>query len=206
MAQGIKSTKSFYRWLIAILGGGLVLILATFVGIIPLVEYLQKPAYLDVLVTPAEAKVEIGGKEYRNAIYELEPGRYTATITLGDLEPEVVELDLGKNETAGLYMDWLEARGWKYYTPDELAHKNSIGEVTPLYLSVCGTPAKRTNCDAIAVNYDREPRCGSEKCLVISGRRAELTDEVLTAVRGKLAENDYSLDDYRYIYIQNDER
>ena len=200
-----KDLKKIY------LGGGIVfgtmLLLAALIFwvLIPLGEYLGKPAYLDVLVTPVEATVEIGGKEYRNAVYEMEPGTYTATVRLDGVEPEVVEFNLVQNETTGLYMNWTKSGGWQYYTVEELEHKNAIGEVTPLRLSICGAPAKRTNCDAVAVDYERNVECGGE-CLIISGRRAELTDEVLMAVRDKLAEKGYDLDDYKYVYIQNNEQ
>ena len=206
MAQGINSINKFYRRLGAIFVGGLVMIVVVFLVVIPLLSYADKPAYLDVLVAPSEAKVVIDGAEYRNAMYELEPGEYTATITLDDLEPEVVEFELVKNATTGLYAEWFEGRGWKYYTAEELAHKNGIKEILPISLSICGTPAKRTNCDAIEINFDRVPECQGQECIVINGRRAEMTDEVLGAVRDKLSEKGYSLDDYRYVYVQNDER
>ena len=206
MAQEINSINKFYRRLVAIFVGGLVMTMVIFLAVIPLLEYADKPAYLDVLVTPNEAKVMIDGVEYRNAVYELEPGVYTATITLSDLTPEVVEFELTKDATTGLYAEWFEGGGWKYYTAEELAHKNGIKEILPISLSICGTPAKRTNCDAIEINYDRAPECQSQECIVINGRRAEMMDEVLSAVRDKLSENGYNLDDYRYVYIQNDER
>ena len=62
------------------------------------------------------------------------------------------------------------------------------------------------NCDAVVVNYDRVPECQNQECLVINGRRPTLTNEVLTAVRNKLSENGYNLDDYKYVYAQNNER
>lgn len=205
MVQETKQVKNFYYKLAWICGGGLLLALVIFLGILPLINYLNKPAYLEILV-PEGAKVEIDGAEYRSAIYEMEPGQYTATVKLGNLEPEIINMNLAKNETTGLYMNWTESGGWKYLTADELAHQKAIAEITPLYLSICGTPAKRTNCNAIAINYDRVPECQNRECLVINGREAELTDEALSAVRDKLSENGYNLDDYKYVYVQNDER
>ena len=202
MAQGINK---FYRNLGLICGGGLVLALVIFLGIIPLINNAGKPAYLDVLV-PTGAKVIIDGQEYRSAVYEMEPGAYTATVTLGDLTPEIVHFNLEKNVTTGLYMNWTESGGWHYFTPDELTHYRAIGQITPLYLSLCGVPATRMNCDAVVINYDRVPECQNQECLVINGRRPTLTNEVLTAVRNKLSENGYNLDDYKYVYMQNDER
>ena len=207
MVQQDKDVNKFYKRLAIVFGVGVVLALVIFLGVLPLIDYLGKPAYLDVMVEPAEAKVEIGGQEYAsNAVYELEPGAYTVTVRLGELEPEVVELNLVKNQTTGLYLQWTEDGGWRLYTAEELRQKDAIAELMPLKLSICGVPAKRTNCDAIAIYYDREAKCGGEKCLVINGRRAELTDEVLDAVRGELSARGYSLDDYKYIYVQNDDR
>lgn len=196
----------FYRTIAIVFGAGIALVLIVFLGVIPLIEYQNKPAYLDILVTPNEAKVELGGTEYRNAVYELEPGKYTATIKLGDLAPETVELNLVKNQTTGLYLNWSAEDGWRYFTAEELEHKNSIGGILPLYSTICGAPAKRTNCDAITVQYDRVPECDNEKCIVISGRRAELTDEVVNLVQAELAKKGYGLGDYKYVYIQNDKR
>ena len=207
MAQRDKDVKNFYTKIGVVFGTGVVLALVIFLGILPLINYLGKPAYLDIMVEPAEAKVEIGSQEYAsNAVYEMEPGAYTATVRLGELEPEVVDLNLVKNQTTGLYLQWTEDCGWRLYTAEELKRKNAIAEIMPLKLSICGVPAKRTNCDAIAIYYDREAKCGGEKCLVINGRRAELTDETLDAVRGELEARGYSLGDYKYIYMQNDER
>ena len=198
--------NKFYQKIGIIFGAGIVLIIIVFLGIMPLIEYLNKPAYLDVLVTPESAKVEIDGIEYQNAIYELEPGDYTATITLQGAPTEIVKLDMQKNKTTGLYVGWSADDGWQYYTAEDVVHKNSIGDIMPLRSSICGTPANRMNCDAIEIQYDRVPECNNEKCIVINGRRAELTDEVENLVREELNKNDYNLDDYKYVYIQNDER
>ena len=59
MAQEINSMNKFYRKLVAIFVGGLVMIMAVFLVVIPLLSYADKPAYLDVLVAPNEAKVVI---------------------------------------------------------------------------------------------------------------------------------------------------
>lgn len=205
MAQGTNNVDYFYQKLALICIGGLVLAMAIFLGLVPLINSLNKPAYLDVLV-PTGATVEINGQDYNSAVYEFEPGDYQATVTLGNLEPKTYDLKLNKNETTGLYLAWSEDGGWKQLTMEELAHKNEIKKILPLYLSICGTPAKRTNCDAISINYDRVPECKGQECIVIDGRRAELTDEVLTAVRDKLSENGYNLDDYQYVYTQNENR
>ncbi|MBR2841219.1 hypothetical protein IKE80_00310 [Candidatus Saccharibacteria bacterium] len=205
MAQGTNNVDYFYQKLALICIGGLVLAMAIFLGLVPLINSLNKPAYLDVLV-PTGATVEISGQDYNSAVYEFEPGDYRATVTLGNLEPKTYDLKLNKNETTGLYLTWSENGGWKQLTAEELAHKNEIKKILPLYLSICGTPAKRTNCDAISINYDRVPECKGQECIVIDGRRAELTDEVLTAVRDKLSENGYNLDDYQYVYTQNENR
>ncbi|MCR5700157.1 MAG: hypothetical protein K6G49_01865 [Candidatus Saccharibacteria bacterium] len=205
MVQGTNNVDYFYQKLALICIGGLVLAMTIFLGLVPLISHLNKPAYLDILV-PIGTTVKINGQEYNSAVYEFEPGDYQATVTLGNLEPKTYDLKLNKNETTGLYLTWSENGGWKQLTAEELAHKHEIKKILPLYLSICGTPAKRTNCDAISINYDRVPECKGQECIVIDGRRAELTDEALTAIRDKLSENGYNLDDYQYVYVQNENR
>lgn len=187
-----------------VFGGGLVVALIVFLGIIPAVQNAHRPAYLDISVWPAGAKVEIDGVEYRNAVYEMEPGVYTAKVTLDGSGQREVQLDLARGKTFGLYMSWSESKGWQYYTAEELRHKNSIGEVMPLRLSICGVPANRVNCDAIEVRYEQNSACKNQECLVIRGRRADLTDEVLDLVREKLVEKGYDLSEYQYTYVQNE--
>lgn len=196
--------RRFYWRLAMVAGGGIVLALAIFGGVVPLVRYLQASAYLDVMVEGAT--VEIDGAEYRNAMYEMEPGRHTATVRADGADDVVeLELDLARAETLGLYMRWAsDGGGWRYYTAEELKHRQAIGEVLPVYASVCGEVATRTNCEAATVTYERAAECEGEKCVVIRGRGAGLSDEVLAEVRGKLNEMGYDLGDYRYVYVQDD--
>ncbi len=189
-------TRRLLKRAAAGLVGGIVVVLVIFLGIIPFCEYLGKPAYLEVLVNPTDAKVEIAGTEYRNAVYEFEPGVYTAKISRTGTPTEEVTLTLEKNRTTGLYLEWSEVKGeWIYYTAEELGHKNSIGEILPLDLSVCGENATRVNCNAITVEY-------ANGKLVISGRKAELDADGLTAVKNGLNEKGYNLENYEYSYRQ----
>lgn len=192
--------RRFYWRLAMVAGGGIILALVIFGGVVPLVEYLGAPAYLDVMVEGAT--VEIDGAEYRNAVYEMEPGRHTAKVSAGGSGETVeLELDLARAETLGLYMRWSDESGWRYYTAEELKHQQAISEVLPVHLSICGEVATRMSCDAITVTYERAAGCGGEECVVIRGRGAELSDAVLTEVREKLNEAGYDLSDYRYIYM-----
>ena len=198
-------TRMIYRLIIAVLVSGLLLVILIFLVILPLVEKSGKLAYLDVLVTPASARVEIGDVEYHNAVYELEPGVYQATVIYEGVEPKIVELDLIKNQTTGLYLR-LDDDDWRQFTKEEMIHKNNLAGETPIYFSICGTPAKRTNCDALAIVYDRAKECDYDRCVIISGRSVNLSDEALDEARNQLAEKGYSLSDYQYTYIQNDNR
>ena len=173
---------------------------------VPAVKYSDGMAYLDILVEPFGAKVEIKGREYRNAVYGAEPGTYVATVTGEGMAPVEFTLELKANETTGLYLRLTDDGMWEQSTTEELARRNSISGVTPLYFSICGTPAKRTNCDAVSVNYDRTAECAYDKCLIISGRRSELGEDVRAEVSKQLFDKGYNLDDYRYIYTQNDNR
>ncbi len=129
-------------------------------------------------------------------MYEFEPGVYTAKISRTGAPTEEVTLTLEKNRTTGLYLEWSEAKGeWIYHTAEELEHKNSIGGILPLNLSVCGENATRMNCDAITVEY-------TDGKLAISGRKAKLDADGLTAVKNGLSEKGYNLEDYEYNYRQ----
>jgi len=172
----------------------------------PSVKYSDGMAYLDILVEPIDTKVEIKGREYRNAVYGAEPGTYVATVTREGVSSVEYTLELKENETTGLYLRLADDGTWEQSTAEELAQRNSIDRVMPLYFSICGTPAKRTNCDAISVNYDRVAECGYSQCLIISGRRSEFSEEALTETVKQLSERGYTLDDYKYIYTQNDNR
>ncbi len=190
------TTQKFLKRALFGVIGGILVVVAIFCGIIPLVEYLGKPAYLEVLVEPTDAKVEIMGAEYRNAVYEFEPGNYTAKISREGAPTEEVALTLERNRTTGLYLEWSETAGkWIYYTAAELEHRNAIAEILPLELAVCGENATRMNCDAITVEY-------ADGKLAISGRKAELDEKGLEAVKNGLSEKGYNLEDYEYSYRQ----
>lgn len=182
----------------------IILALVIFWVLMPIGEYLEKPAYLEVLVKPVSTRVEINGAEYRNGVYELEPGVYTATVALEGEPMEVAEFELKQNETTGLYMNWTEAKGWQYETEEGLKHRNAISEVMPIHAAVCGVPATRTNCDAATVTY--ENACGGEWCLVIRGRGEKLTKEMSERVREELEARGYDWDDYQYVYLQEVDR
>ena len=66
--------KLFSRNIIIACLVGIVLVAIVFFGLIPVIGKTEKAAYLDLLVAPVEAKVMIIGVEYRDAIYEFEPG------------------------------------------------------------------------------------------------------------------------------------
>ena len=91
-------------------------VLAIFLVIIPLIKDAARPAYLDVLVAPADAAVMINGTEYNNAIYEMEPGHYSATISKEDYKSMKVEFDLEKGKTTELYLYLEPSNGdWSVY-------------------------------------------------------------------------------------------
>lgn len=194
-----------YRWTIVIAIVGVFLTLLIFLVILPLVERSSKLAYLDVLVTPAETEVIIDGKTYANAVYEMEPGLYTATVKKNNVETKKYELYLVQNQTTSLYLT-IDDQGWRQLTLTEIEQQNSIATVTPIYFSICGTPAKRTNCDALSINYGRNKKCNYNHCLIISGRSYQLTDSTLEEARKQLADKGYDLANYQYIYLQNDYR
>ena len=87
-------------------------VLVIFLIIVPAIKNANRPAFLDILVAPVDANVMIDGEEYRNAVYEMEPGHYTATITK--------EGFIEKNKTAGLYLYMEPTDGnWDFYKKKE---------------------------------------------------------------------------------------
>ena len=213
-------------------------IMIVFLGIIPLIKYSGRPAFLDILVTPVDAIVTVNNKEMRNAVYEMEPGKYTATIAREGFETVVMDLDLEKDKTTGIYLSLAPDDGdWGFYeeiknkqsldvllrlnnvdtdgklwepalkvtqensAAENLANKFKIKAITPIYISICGTPANRMNCNAIHVEYEYSKKCGDKLCLVVKGRTKELNNEAWDEVRAELLQNGYSLDDYKYIYV-----
>lgn len=92
------------------------MVLVIFLVIIPIIKDSAKLAFLDILVAPVDASVTIDGEDYNNAVYEMEPGHYTATITRDGFKSVTVDFDLEKNKTAGLYLYLEPSDGdWGYY-------------------------------------------------------------------------------------------
>lgn len=106
----------FYRRITIMFISAIVVVLIVFLGVIPLIKYLRKPAFLDVLVAPIDAKIMINGSQYRNATYEFEPGKYEATISKDGFKTKEVKLNLEKNKTSGLYLYLVPEDGdWNFY-------------------------------------------------------------------------------------------
>lgn len=232
-----------YRNMVLLFVGAIALVLALFLGVIPMVEGMNRPAYLEVLVAPVDATVKIGDKRYRNAMYEMEPGEYTATMERNGFLKKEVKLNLERGKTTGLYayLDLPSEGGWEFYEEKEyrgsleallrlggynekgeklvggalveendsltkLAKKIGVRQLMPMELAVCGEPANRMNCDAAWVEYDYAKECADELCVIITGRAAELGERMLNEVRGRMRQGGYELSDYRYVYLQDQER
>lgn len=220
----------------------IIVVVVIFLGIIPLINKSERPAFLDVLVTPVDATVTVNDKEMNNAVYEMEPGEYTAIITRDGFVSVTMDLKLEKDKTTGIYLNLVPDDGdWEFYEDiknqqslnvllrlngvdvngktwepvPQLAEENveaksiadryKIKALTPIYLSICGTPANRMNCNAVHVDYRYSKRCGDKLCLVITGRTRELDSEALDKVKSELLKNGYNLDDQEYIYVWNPE-
>ena len=108
--------KKVYVSAVVFFAAIITLVLAIFLVIIPAIKAAGRLAFLDVLVAPVDATVTINGEEYRNAVYEMEPGHYTATIAKDGFKPVTAEFDLEKDKTAGLYLYLEPSDGsWAYY-------------------------------------------------------------------------------------------
>ena len=200
--------KKMNKGMMIMLGVGVLVLLVVLLGVVPYVEQMGKPAYLDVLVEEG-GTVKIDGVEYRNGVYEMEPGKYTAKVLAesdggaGGVKDLTLELDLVRNQTAGVYPYFRNGK-WGVYTAEELAHRQGIVGVLPMEFALCEGAATRVNCDAVRVSYEK--MCKGKECVVTRGRKAELTEETLSQVQERLAEKGYNLDDYEYVYVQEVER
>lgn len=81
--------------------------------------------------------------------------------------------------------------------------QDSINKITPIRFSICGEPATRVNCNAVEVTYDYSKKCDDQKCLIIKGRKEELTSDVTKELSSRLINNGYNINNYRYIYEQD---
>jgi len=227
--QSEESTK-LVRNLVLIIGGALAMVLIVIFGIIPLVQSLNRPAYLDILIAPEDATVSIDGVSYGNAVYEFEPGTYTAVVRKDGFLEKRFELELARGETAKLYTYLVPSdNDWSFYEleknkpsldnltnivrnsdseggaidVEDLLKKVSIKSVLPIDFAVCREPASRMTCDSVEVTYDYERACDNALCIIVEGRNSELTNEVLSEVKSKLNEKGFDLGNYKYIYKQN---
>ena len=198
----MSNLGKLYRDVAIVFGVGIVLVIVIFAGIIPWAESLGKSAYLDVLAEDG-VEVKIEGDEYRNGVYGMEPGEYRAVVSAEGVEDLTLDLNLVQNQTVGVY-PYLKDGEWKMRTAEELAHREAIVGVMPIEFALCGENATRMNCDAVRVTYERA--CKGKECIVITGRKAELTEEALAKVKEELKARNYNLDDYDYIYVRNSNR
>ena len=192
-----QQVRKLYRNLTVVFLIGILVVLVVFLVVIPLARQMEKPAYLDVWLGEKGTVGERGGQEYRNGVYELEPGGYKAVVVKEGVERKSFDLNLVQNQTTGLYLDLVDGK-WRLYTAEELTGRKMIVAVLPLKFTMCEGEATRMNCDAVEVGYDTDAE--GELRLTITGRKSELTEETLEQVREKLAEKGYDLDNYTYIY------
>lgn len=194
--------KFFRR--IGIIAACMIIVFVLFMTVfVPLIKNSMRPAYLDIEVTPASATVEINGNKYSNGVYELDPGEYSIAIKTGDEVVQESKLTLEKGKTSTLYLDITADGETDSKTAEEKASYDAISGVMPLNFSICGTPATRMNCDSITVDYKLDEKCGSNECVVITGRAEELSENVLVEVKTRLENRGFNLNDYQYIYKQN---
>ncbi|MDO5481006.1 MAG: hypothetical protein Q4F60_01510 [Candidatus Saccharibacteria bacterium] len=78
--------------------GVLGLIIVAFI-LTPIVKYFMKPAMMEIHILPKTAMVKINGQEYRNGIYEFQPGNYTGEISANGYETKMVDFTVKAHET-----------------------------------------------------------------------------------------------------------
>ena len=175
---------------------------------------------LEINVAPSTATITINGQDYRNGIYEVEPGNYTATISADGFTGKSANITVEEGQTAKL-ATFLpnKSEGMAYFErsaadlnilrtlSDQEAvdfiksydKKLSIRDQLPLDASydmseVLGIPGNEIYEQTI---YDgsTDSRCSAAFCLLVSGYELSLD-----AVRESIADAGYNLDDYEVIY------
>lgn len=111
-----KYIRRIYVGAVALFVAIIAVVLIVFLVVVPSIKNADRPAFLDILVAPVDANVVIDGEEYNNAVYEMEPGHYKATVSRDGFNSVDLEFDLEKNKTAGLYLYLEPSSGdWDFY-------------------------------------------------------------------------------------------
>lgn len=194
-----------------------VIAVCVLVPIILLISNVAQPkTFLQINVAPGNALIDVNGQEYRNGIYEIEPGTYSAEISAEGFEPKIQSVTVQKGETAKISTYLLnEDDGMDYYlsnagdieilrsvedqeVKDFLAHYDqmiSIREKFPIDASY-NVPEMGLNYSQTVSDGSSRQECEMAFCLLVTGY-GQPNDEV---VDGALNDAGYNIDDYQVIY------
>lgn len=210
---------------VVMIGVGVVILLCI-LALIGLGVSKIKPAHtmLEIAVAPHDATILINGQEYRNGIYEIEPGNYTVEISKDGFESKSFSVEAPEKQTGKISTFLVNKKeGMEYYERSQ-ADLNILGTMTDTetvefmkdynrrisiaeYLPIdasysiegpqVGEGERQGNNiyrQKIA-NGSTDSRCEWAFCLLVTG---DLYNEEI--LRNTLLDKGYDLDDYEVIY------
>lgn len=203
------------------IGVGIVATLCILALVVLGVSQIQPPrTLLEISVAPSTAVITINGQDYRNGIYEMEPGDYVVNIAASGFQPKTINVAVEDGQTAKIatYLK-NQAEGMEYFErsaadinvlrginePEAVSfvqnydRKLSIRDLLPIDASydmseVLDMPSNEIYEQTIS-DGSADSRCKKAFCLLVSGY--ELNEEVLQET---VADLGYNLDDYEVIY------
>ena len=210
----------------AVMIGVGVVILLCILALIGLGVSKIKPAHtlLEITVAPHDATISINGQEYRNGIYEFEPGNYTVDISAEGFEPKNFNVVVPEEQTGKISTYLVNKKeGMEYYERNQADlniletmadteavefmkdynRRISISGYLPIdaSYSIEGPPVGEGERQGNNIyrqkveNGTTDSRCGWAFCLLVTGDL--YNEEVL---RNTLLDKGYNLDDYEVIY------
>ncbi len=174
----------------------------------------QSYTFLEINVVPGIATASINGQIYRNGIYRISPGTYTATLSAEGFVSKDVIIEVQKNQTSKIatYLD-NEENGMNYIEQSEADlkllqnvdepqainflkaynRKISLQDQLPINASYEANGQQLTQTIA---NGTYDSRCDSTFCLLISSYGPPNLD----VIKDSLSNLGYNLDDYIVFY------
>lgn len=210
--------------LTAILGISVITIAGIFLG--DLFSSMQKKSLLSLNIAPTISKITINDIEYQNGVYEMKPGKYTATISLDGFSKKNIDFEINNRQTT-VVTDYIlsEKEGFSYFDKSlsdvsilrnikgdsavddylkELDKRLSIVKILPLksdFNNNAGVPNSRVQNHTLTISDgSSEAKCKKIICLKVStpasSRKKALDDEINNVLKNR----GYKASKYEIIY------
>ena len=88
-----KNSKKIWMSGLGVLG-----ILVLYLILSPIIGHLTKPALINIYILPKAAVIKINGEEYRNGVYEFQPGEYSGEISAEGFQAKKVDFSVKAHE------------------------------------------------------------------------------------------------------------